>query len=79
MGWEPIREKVVVAATIHKCIWCGEWIEIGSQYNYQVGVWNGDFQTSHWHLECIDAAEDSDLEEYGFDAYEATRGHSIYG
>ena len=38
------------------CIWCGENIAKGTFYFRNTGVFNGDFQDNHYHLECWDAA-----------------------
>lgn len=37
----------------HWCHWCGEPIEKGHPAVRIVGVWEGDFGSSHWHPECI--------------------------
>lgn len=39
----------------HRCIWCGESIEVGSTYSYQTGVMDGRWQSNHWHPECVNA------------------------
>lgn len=65
----------------HKCKWCGEPIPKGTQASYTSGMWQGDWQNRHMHLECEDAysaaiRRDPYWAEEGFDPYMFKRGTS---
>ena len=62
------------ARRAHRCIWCGEHIQVGEMYFYQSGRFNDDFQSNHWHHECWDAAaQDEDAFRDGFSPHENER------
>ncbi len=58
--------KLVTARKRHKCIYCGQLIEIGEQYHREKSVYEGQFQDHAWHPECLDdqreAASQGDTE-----------------
>ena len=62
----------------HKCIWCGEAINIGDRYVYQAGVFEGDFQCDEWHPECNRASQDyfRESHEEEFDPYSNERPYA---
>lgn len=37
----------------HRCIWCGQKINKGDRYTYHAGVFDGDWQSNHYHPECF--------------------------
>lgn len=61
------------AAKPHRCVWCGEPINKGETYSYQAGLFDGEFQSNHYHPECWEAtALDPDAED-GFMPHENPR------
>lgn len=60
----------------HRCIWCGEDIEIGETYSYWAGIFEGQFQSNHMHLECdkISSSKENEYCQDGFEAYQYKRG-----
>ena len=58
MSYTPLSESKPKARKEHQCIWCGEKILIAENYHRETGIYDGGFQHSEWHLECIlDAQE----------------------
>ncbi len=59
----------------HRCIWCGEHIEVGSRYTYEASTYYGNFQHHHWHTECYEgrALEFEDYGDLEFEPYRAER------
>ena len=68
-----LKERLSRATKPHRCIWCGEDIEIGGIYYYSVSTYDG-FQISHYHIECINYQLDN-MEgcEEEFDRYDKYR------
>ena len=52
-GPEFSSERTVTARKPHKCCECGRVIEVGEQYEYVTGVWEGDFCTFKTCRHCI--------------------------
>ena len=63
-GPTVFREKMVKARKQHVCYECGKRIEIGEEYQYIFGVWDGDASSFHTCEPCADLRES--LEGIGF-------------
>ena len=50
------HREVKAAKKAHRCIWCGEAINVGEPYLYERSIFDGNPQSHHWHGEC---SEDS--------------------
>lgn len=76
MSDAALSQKTVNTRKQHKCIWCGETIEIGEQCVVDNLVFEGEFQSNRYHPECNDAASDYCHEwcDEGFDPYQNPRG-----
>ena len=76
MGWQSLSESTPVARTQHRCIWCGQFILVGEKYTKSIGIFDGDFQSNVFHMECVKACwEDlSENHEDTFEPYEYKRG-----
>lgn len=61
-GWEFFNSSNPKARKEYVCQWCNEPILVGEQHHHYWGKWEGDMQSTRMHLECADAASDSDLE-----------------
>lgn len=72
-----LQHKEVNCGKAHVCIWCGESIGKGDKAMYFSGVFEGDFQSHYMHPECDSACQRSDIDEYGFTAYENKRGEAF--
>lgn len=72
-GDEVIRDCTPTARKAHVCVWCAEQILKAERYHRQVLVFDGEFQSNAWHLECFDAADFRDLQD-GFTLGSGTRG-----
>jgi hypothetical protein len=57
MSWEFLGDTRHVARKPHRCIWCGEPIEAGTEYIRQCGKYDGDFQANEYHPGCFAAME----------------------
>ena len=71
-----LRQSEQKARKQHKCVWCGEAIEIGETYSYWAGIFEGEFQTNKMHLECekVCSSKENDYCHDGFNPYEYKRG-----
>ena len=56
MTYHLFEEKTVKSAKRHRCIWCGERIEIGQTYTREKSTYDGHFQDHKWHPECLEDA-----------------------
>lgn len=59
----------------YRCVWCGEWIEIGETHTKFVYIFDG-LSSDRYHNECFDAqgkSDDIDWDE-GFMPHEYKRG-----
>ncbi len=65
MSFVTICDEQRKARKPHRCIWCGQTIVVGSQYQYVRGVFEGDPQSNHYHLECSAACIEWAKEEGG--------------
>ena len=52
-----LTDETRVARKRHRCEWCGESIEVGQRYRYYSGVFDGEFQSTHMHTECLLACD----------------------
>ena len=74
MSYVLMSESTPKARKQHRCIWCGEAIEVGETYRHEISIFDGNWQNHKWHLEC-----DKDAQEYlkdngpEFEAYESPR------
>lgn len=76
VSYRTISEESRKARKPHRCIWCGQTIEVGQRYTHRRGVFEGDLQTDDWHPECEKAAEEEMRAEGGyweFSPYEGQR------
>jgi hypothetical protein len=75
MSFHCFSIKSVKARKLHKCIWCGQRIEVGSTYRDERSVFDGNMQRHRWHPECDDEAADFFRKsgEETFDAHENER------
>ena len=53
--FELIRESFPVARKKHRCIWCGESIQVGLKHRHEISKFDG-LQDHRWHLECNEAS-----------------------
>jgi len=73
--YEEISRSTPKARKPHRCIWCGQLIEVGERYVYVAYRFLGDFQTNHFHPECVKPCEAACAETEGeFMPYENARG-----
>jgi hypothetical protein len=61
----------------HRCLWCGDAIEIGQSAHCAAWVFDGDFQHGHFHPECWAALGRSEDAEDGWTGYEQPRGVAL--
>ena len=47
-----LRSKDVTARKEHRCVWCGELIEVGETARYRVYTFDGEFANDWMHPEC---------------------------
>ena len=62
----------------HYCVWCGEQILKGEVYARQTLIFDGEFQSNCYHVECIEAAPYHDDWAGGFGIGEYKRGKPEY-
>lgn len=76
MSYTLISKTQPVARKDHKCIWCGEPIPKGMKHQKEASSYNGDFQSSRFHIECADAATNyfTETQEEEFSPGEFKRG-----
>lgn len=55
MSSELLSERGHVARKSHSCVWCPEKIGVGEKYVATSLKYDGDFDYSKWHPECIEA------------------------
>lgn len=65
MSFVTIADVERKARKLHRCVWCGQAIEVGSRYRYVRGVFEGEPQSNHFHLECNAAARALAIEAGG--------------
>lgn len=77
MSYTLLEERKVKAARkAHRCIWCGQPINVGDTYTYERSIYEGDPQSHHWHDECLDVMREIAGDEGGecsFNAYNEER------
>lgn len=66
--WEIISSELRKARKPHKCIWCGQAIEPGTEYRYERVRGPDGMDFNPWHLEC-DEAHREVSREYGDDEF----------
>ncbi len=47
-----LNDATVHARKQHKCVWCGEAIQIGEKHHRQVYKMDGEIQGNRYHAEC---------------------------
>lgn len=67
------NSKKVKAKKRHRCLYCGQSIEIGELYSRETGIFEDDFQNFALHLECLaehheNSKEDNDYTIYPYDS-----------
>ena len=55
MSYTLLAETYPAARKRHRCVWCGEFIEIGERYTHEKSVYDGGMQDHKWHNECVSA------------------------
>ena len=63
MSYTQLSSKEVTGRKQHFCSWCGESILIGEIHQTRAGIFEGEFQHSREHLECLKAMGQVDHEE----------------
>lgn len=53
MSVSTLSRKRSVARKPHRCIWCGQTVLTGSQYERQQIIIDGYFQSNAWHEACL--------------------------
>ena len=72
---DVLLEKKVKCRKSHRCIWCGETVEVGKIVPFRKYVFDGAIQNEHFHPECYEAMPNyDDRDDDGFDAYMFKRG-----
>lgn len=64
-----LTSKIRKCRVKHRCTWCGEYINPMEKAQYRSGVYDGNFFSEYWHIECFDAVQRSEYNEefYPFD------------
>jgi len=74
VSYDDISRTTPRARKPHKCIWCGEQIEVGEKHHKIVGKYFGEFQNHRFHDECLDEShEHCDENDGEFFPYENER------
>lgn len=75
MGYTLLSEIKRKARKEHRCIWCGQKIEIREFYIAEASIYYNDFQYMKWHQECKAACaiELAETKEEDFDPYSNER------
>ena len=73
MSYTLLEETKPKARKPHRCIWCGERIEVGEIYRREKSIYDGNMQDHKWHIECDEASAEHFRDSDGFDAYENER------
>lgn len=73
-------KQIKSARKRHPCYWCGEFINVGDSKTTTAGVFEGDFTSNNFHLECYNAlqnweSENSD-DDYWPDKWTMKRGEA---
>ena len=55
MSYTLLSVSEPTARKQHKCIWCGQPIEVGEKHRHERSIYDGQFQDQRWHPECDDA------------------------
>ena len=58
MSYTLLSETVRKARKKHRCIWCGESINVSFTYVDERSVFDGAMQRHRWHPECLDSARE---------------------
>ena len=74
MSFRPLNEKLVNVRKPHRCVWCGEHIQIGQTAFYRAYVFDQSFMSDYLHPECMVAMMHSEYLDEGFEAYSFKRG-----
>lgn len=64
MSYQLIEETKPKARKPHRCIWCGQQIEVGETYLREKSSYDQNLQDHKWHLECNAAAREEHAGEY---------------
>lgn len=75
MSYILLSESKPKAKKPHRCIWCGESINIGEVYIREKSIYDSNFQDHKWHIECLDDCNEAHKGEceWDFDPYENER------
>lgn len=57
MSWVQLSSRQPVARKEHRCEWCTEPIIVGEKHEHYTGVYDGDFQSTRMHFECLEASQ----------------------
>lgn len=73
-----LTDKEIVPRREHKCIWCGESINVEENCQFQKVIYDGGVQNNYWHDECYNAVLGTGArcggEEIDFGEHEGKRG-----
>lgn len=71
-----LKCKSVKVRKRHRCVWCGEYIEVGEPAQYRVYVYDDNFCSDHYHPDCWEALNTYpwDSHDDGFDEFTFKRG-----
>ncbi len=74
MSYEQISSTTPKSRKPHRCMWCGESIQVGEVHNRETGTYYGEFQDNRFHSECFGPMQEHCQENDGeFFPYENER------
>jgi len=78
MSYTELSSKTVKGRKVHICSWCGEDILIGEKQSVRSGVFDGEFQSNREHLECLEAMNKVDWNDWdnSYTPHDQKRGTS---
>jgi hypothetical protein len=68
--------KTLKTTRKHRCDWCGEPIEQGNAMMRNSGIFDGDFFSSKFHMECNAACSHAPFSDEGYYPHEFARGRT---
>lgn len=63
MSYTLFSEDARIAKKAHRCIWCGQRINLGARYIDERSIYDGNIQRHRWHPECHEDARREGEEE----------------